>query len=182
MSIVRRAVTLTVGLLTVALAAAVIYLAVSPLQAKIIMTGSMKPHMPPGTIVLVQPQHAYHKGEVISFTNPFGHTVTHRLVGVQADGRLVTKGDANDAADGWRISPTAVQGQVVGTIPYLGRVKLYGDDAAQRVRLYFAGIRSNPWSVIPLLVFAAGALLGVSSLRPRATEEPAEENRSPAAV
>jgi signal peptidase len=171
MKLVRRTAAVTAGLLTVILAAAILYLAISPLQAKLIMTGSMKPDLPPGTIVLVKPQHRYQANEVVSFTNPYGHTVTHRLVGFEPNGTLITKGDANDAPDGWRIAPSAVQGEVVGSIPYVGRVRLWADDAVQRTRLYFAGIRADPLTVIPLLVFAAGALLGVASLKPRRDED-----------
>lgn len=182
MRIARGAAAVTAGILAVAIIAAIVYLAVSPLQAKLIMTGSMRPHMPPGTVVLAEPQARYQPGDVITFTNPYGHTVTHRIVGLSPNGRFITKGDANDAADGWRIAPKAVQGEVVGTIPYVGKVRLWADDAVLRTRLYFAGIRANPWSVIPLIAFAAGALLGVGTLMPSRSDRTGRDDGGPASA
>jgi signal peptidase I len=65
-------------------------------------------------------------GDVILFSHPLGRTtVVHRVVAVEhgaVDSDYVTKGDANEVEDGWRISVGAASGRVIATIPYLGYV------------------------------------------------------------
>lgn len=95
-----------------------------------VLTGSMRPTMPPGTLVVdraVAPAQV-HVGDVITFMpRPADPSlVTHRVVaqGIDAMGDRVffTRGDANDVRD-----PEPVHGyQVVGKrwyfVPYLGYV------------------------------------------------------------
>ena len=93
-----------------------------------VLTGSMRPAMPPGTLVVVRPVDPgdIRTGSVITFmpTENDPAVVTHRVVGVGFDATgkptFRTKGDANDAPD-----PAPVHGyQVVGErwyfVPYLG--------------------------------------------------------------
>ena len=68
-----------------------------------VLTGSMAPGIPVGTLVAVTPVSSVHVGEVIMFVPP-GATrpVLHRVVSL--DGGVHTKGDANTAADPWVLS------------------------------------------------------------------------------
>src|SRR5690242_10101813 len=83
-----------------------------------IRTGSMRPDMPPGTLVVVRPVQPadLDVGSVVTFQPRRGDptVVTHRIVGqgIDAAGRPVfqTKGDANDVPDPWTIH----SGQVLG--------------------------------------------------------------------
>jgi signal peptidase len=94
----------------------------------VVETGSMRPDLPPGTLVVVRPvdQGVIAIGDVITYQIESGkdRVVTHRVIatGVDATGepRWRTQGDANDVADeGW-VLPVQVQGRLWYAVPYLG--------------------------------------------------------------
>ncbi len=73
------------------------------------LTGSMAPQYPTGSVVVVTPEAAdsVEPGQVVVFQAPTAdrHVVTHRVVSVDRSGPrpvLTTKGDANLAADPWQ--------------------------------------------------------------------------------
>jgi signal peptidase len=82
-----------------------------PYRVYVIHTGSMSPTIPPRSAVLVR-EGRYQPGQVIAFRRP-GGIVTHRLVSLNADGTLNTKGDANRSLDPWRVQRRDVIGGVV---------------------------------------------------------------------
>lgn len=115
-----------------------------------VLTGSMKPAMPPGTLVVVRhvDQSAIRTGDVVTYqpTPDSTDVITHRVVavGTDATGQLVlqTKGDANPVPD-----PAMVHGyQIVGRrwyyVPYVGYVTrlLTGDQRTIAVRIVIAGL------------------------------------------
>lgn len=110
MKILRIALLMVVPVL---LLATLLFLTVesSSYKVYVIHTGSMSPTIPPGSAVLVHKGH-YHKGQVITFTVG-GLTVTHRLVGINAQGLTVTKGDANRSVDPWHVPTNHIIGGVV---------------------------------------------------------------------
>ncbi len=64
-------------------------------------SGSMLPTFAAGDLIVITPPPArLLPGQVITL-NVNGQLVTHRLLRIEADGRLVTKGDNNPAADDW---------------------------------------------------------------------------------
>ena len=70
-----------------------------------VLTGSMAPRYPTGTLVAVTPVTDVHVGEVIMFVPPQPWNigpVMHRVVAVDGT-HLRTKGDANKAMDPWTI-------------------------------------------------------------------------------
>jgi signal peptidase len=120
-----------------------------------ILTGSMRPVLPPGSLVVTSPlcPDQVRLGEVVAFRPPAPYAeagnrpVVHRVVaiGTVAGKKVVqTKGDANAAMDPWRITlSTAHFSSVRLHAPVVGRV--------------FAGGRR------PIYLMAAGllALLGL---------------------
>ena len=107
--------------------------AVTPLRTQLIVSGSMVPTIPVGALVVTAPLVGQAiLGDIITFRNPFRDvTVVHRVVAVEVgadDTDYVTKGDANDTTDGWRIPVRAATGRVVATIPFVG----YGIGTLQR--------------------------------------------------
>jgi signal peptidase I len=95
-----------------------------PYRIYVVHTGSMVPTIPPKSAVIVK-EGAYHVGQVISFETVNG-VVTHRLVKRNADGTLVTKGDANQTVDpGAPLQPTQVIGGVVAAPRLVGYWLLY---------------------------------------------------------
>ena len=96
----------------------------------VIETGSMRPGMPPGTLVVVKPAapETIAAGDVITYQIKSGDptVVTHRVVTVGYDGtgepRWRTQGDANNAADQNWVLPMQVKGVRWYSVPYLGYV------------------------------------------------------------
>lgn len=93
-----------------------------------IMTGSMQPKLPPGTLAVTRPEpiEEIGVGTVITYQLRSGRptVVTHRVVAQGVNGRgeilLRTKGDANDTVDKDWVRPVQVKGTVWYAIPYLG--------------------------------------------------------------
>ncbi len=92
---------------------------------EIIKSGSMKPTIKQGSLIVVKPEEHYNKGEIVSFT---GHSktndyVTHRITKVekQNGGReYYTKGDANEIPDQGTVKDYEIIGKLWLNIPYLG--------------------------------------------------------------
>ncbi|MGX6448460.1 signal peptidase I [Patulibacter sp. S7RM1-6] len=113
------------GLVT--LAAVLLGLKLSGWQPLTVMTGSMRPTIAPGQVVVVTPMPAtdLRPGQIVTFNAPNGDgTFTHRVVRSVsgAGGELVvtTKGDANPAGERWRIAPTGTVGHVRAILPRAG--------------------------------------------------------------
>jgi signal peptidase len=98
-----------------------------------IVTGSMRPALAPGDLIVVSPQRAstIRPGEVITFAHPRrrGRTLTHRVLRVQsgppvAPGWLAvtTKGDANLAPERWTIRADGSVGRVRVHLPRVGEL------------------------------------------------------------
>lgn len=119
------------------IAAVVLLLAVSVLVPRIagatpytILTDSMRPGMPPGTLVVVKPAKASEigVGDVITYQLKSGEpeVVTHRVVaqGYDLKGSRIfhTQGDANSVADERAVIPVQIKGKRWYAIPYVGRV------------------------------------------------------------
>ncbi|WP_433200388.1 signal peptidase I [Dactylosporangium sp. CS-047395] len=156
MSLVRRTGTALLLLATAAFAVASL-LGVRFLP---ILTGSMTPYSPTGSLVMTVPVDAaqIHTGDVIAFRPPApfvvngGRPVMHRVQSIgTAAGKpfMTTKGDANQQADPWQVSLDGGQfRKAVFVVPHVGRI--------------FAG---GTRSTLMLLVGGAAVTMGVRSLR-----------------
>ena len=95
-----------------------------------ILTGSMKPGMPPGTLVVVKPvdEKDIAIGSVITYQLESGErtVVTHRVVAIGFDGHgnrmFRTQGDANPSPDRKPVKPVQVKGERWYAIPRVGYV------------------------------------------------------------
>ena len=94
-----------------------------------VLTGSMRPGIQPGDVVMDKPVQisAAHVGDVVTFSDPGrdGALVTHRIRSitrgpVQTD--VETRGDANNASERWTIKTKDRVGRVVYVIPKVGHV------------------------------------------------------------
>ncbi|MGN6131056.1 MAG: signal peptidase I [Nocardioidaceae bacterium] len=97
-----------------------------------VLTGSMTPTYPPGTVVIVKPTDTNNLqiGDVITFQPRSGdpQLTTHRIVGVvlKGDGReYVTRGDANGADDPTPVKPAQIHGTVWYSVPYIGYLAVW---------------------------------------------------------
>ena len=115
---------------TFVLAAAVLVPRLGGAVPYTVLTGSMQPAYPPGTMIVARPVAAddVALGTVITFQLASGRpeVVTHRVVGIarkpDGDLRFQTKGDANDAVDAQWVRPEQVRGALWYAVPRLGYV------------------------------------------------------------
>jgi signal peptidase I len=122
---------LLAGLL--ALAVPIVGIATGRWRLVPILSGSMAPHIPTGSLAIATPSplSAIRPGEVILFKMPIGdhHLTAHRVVRVLRAGAqpvVETKGDANSMPDPWRarLSGTTLW-QVRTAVPLLGYAATY---------------------------------------------------------
>ncbi|MEZ5125223.1 MAG: signal peptidase I [Thermoleophilia bacterium] len=136
--------------LSIAILAVVVLAIVMPmllgLQRYVITGGSMTGSIPKGAVVYAKlvPVQELKVGDVITFTPPSGGAaVTHRITAIQtaAEGQLVfqTKGDANAAADPWKMTlKEPAQARYSFHVPYLGYV--FGALAVREYRMILIGV------------------------------------------
>lgn len=113
---------------TAAVAAGVLLPRIGGATPYTILTGSMEPNYPPGTLVVAKPTAVEEigVGTVITYQLKSGEptVVTHRVVAVEhaGDGELSfrTKGDANDSADRELVRPVQIKGTLWYAVPKLG--------------------------------------------------------------
>jgi signal peptidase I len=126
---------LSLGLLALVLLLAsvvVVVPAVSGSTPYTILTSSMEPGLPPGTLVIVKPIEPtdVHIGTVITYQLDSGEptVVTHRVIEIQSpnlpggDPSFITKGDANSAPDAEPVMTVQVRGAVWYSVPLIGWV------------------------------------------------------------
>lgn len=115
--------TLVLGLFVAAALVVVALPLVTKGEWRTVVSGSMEPYVSPGDVVLVAPTpEAPGVGDVVAFVDPLqpDRDVLHRVVALDEQGALVTRGDANDVDDPWTVAPSEVLGVEVLTIPRLG--------------------------------------------------------------
>lgn len=118
-------------------------------EALTVLSGSMRPGMPPGSLVVVRPVDpaTLRIGDVITFQLRSGEpaVATHRITGIGTDTTgeriFTTRGDANDADDVKPVRVVQVRGERWYWLPYVGRVNslLTGEQRAI-TRLVGAGL------------------------------------------
>ncbi|MFH1457072.1 MAG: signal peptidase I [Patescibacteria group bacterium] len=89
-----------------------------------VQSGSMRPEIKTGSVVVIRPLLDYRIGDVITFNGSEG-SVTHRIYNIEEiDNNIfyTTKGDDNNRADRNKIRKDEVIGKVVFNIPYFGYV------------------------------------------------------------
>lgn len=117
----------------VVICAAVVIPRVGDATPYTILTGSMQPKLPPGTLVVIRPvpMEEIREGTVITYQLKSGKptVVTHRVnsVGVDTRGkfRFRTQGDANDIPDATPVRPEQIKGALWYDVPYLGYANTY---------------------------------------------------------
>ncbi|WP_052460666.1 signal peptidase I [Microbacterium gorillae] len=111
-------------------AAAIVVPAVTGSVALTVMTSSMEPHYPAGTLVVIRPTPVAEivPGDVITYQLHSGeaavvtHRVTQRLQSSAGEPLFITQGDANPTADPEPVRGVQVRGVLWYAIPYVGWV------------------------------------------------------------
>lgn len=94
--------------------------------SSVVTTGSMLPLVKPGDVLVVDPSSTPRRGSVVLVRDPGVPTgqVAHRVVAVNKDGTLTTKGDANPTEDSVPRARTDVVGVARLLVPNAGRLAL----------------------------------------------------------
>lgn len=93
-----------------------------------VLTGSMEPNYPVGSLVYVKETdpEEIDVNDVITYQLSGDTVVTHRVVAVDRDlQQFTTKGDANEAEDGAPVPYSNVVGKAGMNIPYIGFISIY---------------------------------------------------------
>ncbi len=91
------------------------------MQSFAVLTGSMEPTIPTGSLVFTKAKAGYAAGDIITFRDANGIVVTHRVVSADAGAQTyVTQGDANNVADPLPAAQANVIGKVVFHLPCIG--------------------------------------------------------------
>ena len=85
--------------------------------ASVVLSGSMEPALRVDDLIFVHREPDYDVGDVVVYRR-MGVSVVHRIVS-ESDLSVITKGDANNAADD-PISPSDIKGEVVGRVAGAG--------------------------------------------------------------
>lgn len=156
---VRRLAGVTGGVLTTAIVFALLAVAASITvvpaivggHALTVLSGSMAPALPTGSVAVDRPVAAriLRVGDVITYTGA-GDTdaaITHRIIAIRPgdNGPVFTvKGDNNRVADAHRVTAAQIRGKLWYDVPYVGLVRNVVSD------------RSAPLIIGALLLFGAG--------------------------
>lgn len=152
MSWIRRIfISLAIALFAVCCGAVLLFnWGASGYKALSVPTGSMRPNIPPGSVVLMHrvPYSTLRVGDVITYTNPLNAktTVTHRIIKIDNKSIVpiyTTKGDANPTADSSKVIAGQVQGRAVWHAPHIGTVLSW----------------SKTWLGIAVLVYLPAAII-----------------------
>lgn len=129
------------------LAAAVVVPRLSGATPYTVLTGSMQPNLPPGTLVVVRPADPEEIGigDVITYQLESGEAavVTHRVEEIRQSlgGEIsyLTKGDANDTVDQEPVLPVQIRGELWYAVPYLGHVSELLTGRQRQTAVYLIG-------------------------------------------
>ncbi|MBI2009735.1 MAG: signal peptidase I [Candidatus Chisholmbacteria bacterium] len=97
-----------------------------PIKPYVVMSGSMEPAIPLGSVVFVKPKpFGYAQGDIITFITGKDLPVTHRVNDLAQDGEdqeilYQTKGDANKSVDQGLVHKDDIIGAVTLSVPYVG--------------------------------------------------------------
>lgn len=148
------------------LAVGVLIPRVAGAQPYTVLTSSMTPDLPPGTLVVVKPVDAadLRVGDVVTYQLRSGdpEVVTHRIRQVNAvvDGTVSfqTRGDANDVADRDAVRPVQIKGKLWYAVPFLGRANLLLTGRQHQLLVYVAATVLLGYALVMFYGAARGAI------------------------
>ncbi len=97
---------------------------INGLKSFVVVSGSMEPTIPTGSIIYTVQKSFYNPLDIIAF-NQGDRVITHRVVGIETVGSEIfykTKGDANNVEDSNLVNRRDVVGVTMITAPYLGKI------------------------------------------------------------
>ena len=122
LNIVWRGILLGVMAAAAVYAAALIIFSLCGIRPFIVLSGSMEPAFSAGSLCFVDTKAKFENaetGDVIAYETAGGSMVTHRAVSI-SEGKIETKGDANEIEDAKPVYEENVIGTPIFTVPELG--------------------------------------------------------------
>jgi signal peptidase len=170
---------LSVGILLIVVALAAVLLVVPKVTGSVpltILTQSMEPTLPPGTLIVVRPVDTddLQVGDVATYQIRSGEAavITHRITAVasESDGTrsFTFQGDNNAEPDSKAVTPAQIQGEVWYSVPLVGWANQAVNGQARGWII--------PAAAVGLLVYAAVTILtGAVQARRRRAASAAED-------
>src|SRR3712207_5336195 len=123
-----------------------------------VLTGSMRPSYPPGSLIVSKPvdPEDIQIGDAITYQLKSGKAavVTHRVIATRMgqDGELefLTKGDANNANDKDPVRAVQVRGRLWYAVPYLGYVNSVLTGYQRQIATWVVGGMLGLYSIVQL--------------------------------
>ncbi|WP_158544474.1 signal peptidase I [Blastococcus sp. TBT05-19] len=161
--VARAVVVLGLTVLTALVLAALVPLAAG-YSAYVVTSGSMAPRVNPGDVVVTHPvtPAELRTGQVVLVEDVDvpGGLLLHRLVSFDEEGRLVTRGDANQSDDSVHPEPSQVRGVAALRVPWVGLPALWLEQGS------YGAVAAT------VAVLAAGAVFAARPGRRRAADVP----------
>jgi hypothetical protein len=152
-------------------------------HATVIQTGSMRPHIDPGDVVVLAPRTSEDPvpvGGVVQFRSPAAaepdgieRLRLHRIVDAHDDGSFVTAGDANAEVDSTPLHPDQITGQARLLVPHIGLPGLW---------LGTGNLPALAWWSLGALAAVLAAVLGGRPTRDHASASPGLRGGRPPAA
>lgn len=95
------------------------------IQSFVVLSGSMEPVFPVGSIVYAQKLQNYNLGDVVTFKTTGDKNITHRIYSIEKKNNqsyYITKGDSNNSPDNAPVISSQITGKVFFFVPYLGKL------------------------------------------------------------
>lgn len=92
------------------------------LGSAVVLSGSMEPELPVGSLLFIHREKSYEVGEIVIYRDG-GSLVTHRLVSLE-NGEATTRGDANNTNDA-SFPASQILGKVTAVLPGVGSAILW---------------------------------------------------------
>ncbi len=137
---VRTIVRWALGGLTLGLALPLALATSAGYHSLTVLSGSMEPAIGTGDVVLTKPipPAEARVGDVVTYKEPEapGRLITHRVRSIRLRDRgyaFVTKGDANDSTERWKVAANGRIGRVTNHAPVLGYALAFMRDPSKRL-------------------------------------------------
>lgn len=88
----------------------------------VVLSGSMEPYMETNSLVIVKQTKDIQEKDVVMFHLDEDNMVCHRVMDIDDEGSITTKGDNNDVADFEKITVDDVEGKVVARMNFLSPI------------------------------------------------------------
>ena len=86
----------------------------------VFLSGSMEPSIKTGSLALIHEQDSYEVDDIVTYVKDYT-LITHRIIEIHDDEKIVVQGDANNVEDE-PITKNMIEGKVVCSVPYIGTV------------------------------------------------------------